>query len=96
VALADSADATTSTYTESMSGENARDELHELVEHLPTSQLGRVLRLVRGELESTDSARPEQSPPSRRTLSFAGIVEDDPDVSRRSEELLRAEFQPRA
>lgn len=82
-------------YTGAMSGENARAELHELVDHLRPGQLRRVLRLVRGEVESTDTTDPKTPVEGRRrALSFAGIVEDEPDAARRSEELLRAEFQP--
>jgi hypothetical protein len=88
-----------------MSSENARDELRELVDQLPPAELRRILRLVIGELESAGSRRPgpgdEESAAAlsggrRRRLSFAGIIEDEPDAARRSEDLLREEFRRRA
>ncbi|MGH8930724.1 MAG: hypothetical protein ACRDZO_08890 [Egibacteraceae bacterium] len=89
-----------------MSSENARDELRELVDQLPPAELRRILRLVIGELESAGSRRQDEAAQKerpavpgdgrRRRLSSAGIIEDDPDAARRSEEILREEFRRRA
>ncbi len=75
-------------------------ELHSLVDGLPPAELRRILHMVLGELASAGSRHPaaagdEPTGPGRR-LSFAGLLDDDPDTARRSEELLREEFRRRA
>lgn len=90
-------------YARFMSSGNARDELRGLVDRIPPAELRRILRLVIGELASAasrrhDEAAREERPPApggarRRRLSFAGIIEDDPDAARRSEEILREGFR---
>jgi hypothetical protein len=93
-------------YARFMSSENARDELRDLVDQIPAAELRRILRLVIGELASAVSRRhdevtraerlPAPGGTRHRRLSFAGIIADDPDAARRSEEILREEFRRRA
>jgi len=77
-------------------------ELHSLVDDLPPAELRRILHLVLGELVSAGSrqnaptAAGDEPTGPRRRLSFAGLIEDDPDAAERSEELLREEFRRRA
>jgi hypothetical protein len=77
-------------------------DLHSLVDGLPPAELRRILHLVIGELasarsrqEATEAGAGDPASAPRR-LSFAGLVEDEPDAAGRSEELLREEFRRRA
>jgi hypothetical protein len=62
-----------------------REELHHLVDELPEAQVGPVLDLVRDHVGDKDSGK-------RRRLSFAGMLDAEPDLAARSEEILRAAF----
>lgn len=85
------------TYTGQMTAAKTQ-ELQHLVDQLPPRELRRILRLVLGELEAArarEAGRDDaigQTSGRRRHLSFVGIVEDEPDTARRSEEILRARF----
>jgi hypothetical protein len=64
------------------------EDLHLLVDRLTSTQV-RALRAVALELVD-DHADPEvPDTERRRTLSFAGLISDDPDAARRSEEIIR-------
>jgi hypothetical protein len=77
-------------------------DLHRLVDGLPPAALRRILHVVLGELQSAAarSALEEHLAPepveARRTLSFIGLIEDDPGAAERSEEILCEEFRRRA
>src|SRR5262249_37916452 len=83
-----------------MSAEHARQDLHELVEHLPPTELRRILRLVIGELEAAEArmehARTGSGALTPRRLSFVGIAEDEVDTAQRAEEILRGRFRAEA
>ncbi|MBF6125286.1 hypothetical protein [Nocardia brasiliensis] len=70
------------------------EDLHRLVDRLTPDQ-AHALRAVALQLVVTDA--PEQSPTSgatgerRRHLSFAGVMDAEPDLAARSEDLLREE-----
>ncbi|KIA60849.1 hypothetical protein [Nocardia vulneris] len=70
------------------------EDLHRLVDRLTPDQ-AHALRAVALQLVVTDT--PEQSPTStepgkrRRHLSFAGVMDAEPDLAARSEDLLREE-----
>jgi hypothetical protein len=70
------------------------EELHRLVDRLPVERV-RALRavavhLVEGERDRSEPGTPEGGP--RRQLSFVGIMDAEPDLAARSEEILRDEF----
>lgn len=70
------------------------EELHRLVDRLPVERM-RALRsvalyLVEGVVE--DRAKADLGSGRRRRLSFAGIMDAEPDLAARSEEILREEF----
>ncbi|MQA24005.1 MAG: hypothetical protein GEU94_00735 [Micromonosporaceae bacterium] len=70
-----------------MTAAHAHDDLHQLVDQLTPRQADAVravvLQLVKNPSEQ-DSDRP---PGRRRTLSFAGIMDAEPDLAERSEEM---------
>ncbi|MEU1389029.1 MULTISPECIES: hypothetical protein [unclassified Nonomuraea] len=59
-----------------------RDELHHLVDRLPEEKVAPLLRLVRDQLDEQQAVR---------DLPFIGMLEAEPDVAERAEEILRAE-----
>jgi hypothetical protein len=61
-----------------------REELHHLVDQLPETQLRPALQLIRGRMDVEQRGG--------RRLPFFGSFEADPDLSERSEDILRAEF----
>ncbi|MFI0423872.1 hypothetical protein C1I98_09000 [Spongiactinospora gelatinilytica] len=69
------------------------DDLHRLVDRLTPDQARQVhavvLKLVQNEPET---AAPRAGAPHRR-FSFAGIISDEPDTARRSEEIIRDGFR---
>lgn len=83
-----------------MSAERARQDLHELVGHLPPAELRRILHLVIGELEAAEARMEGDGAASRaqtpRRLSFIGMVEDEADTAARAEEILRERFRAEA
>jgi hypothetical protein len=64
-----------------------RDELHHLVDELPEAEVAPVLDLVRDHV----GGRAER----QRRLSFAGLLQAEPDLAARSEDILRSEFASR-
>lgn len=75
------------------------EELHHLVDRLTPDQ-ARALRSVALHLvEGHDSPSTKTTPtsePVRRRLSFAGLMDAEPNLAARSEDILREEFgQPR-
>ncbi|MFI6171791.1 hypothetical protein ACIBCN_33780 [Nocardia sp. NPDC051052] len=70
------------------------EDLHRLVDRLTPNQ-AHALRAVALQLVVTDG--PQQSPSTdppgerRRHLSFAGVMDAEPDLAARSEDLLREE-----
>jgi hypothetical protein len=69
-------------YTERMSA--MRDELHNLVDQLPETELRPALELIRG--------RVGQDRGAGRDLPFFSSFEAEPDLAERSEEILSAEL----
>jgi hypothetical protein len=73
------------------------DDLHRLVDRLTPGQ-ARALRavalvLVESRPDETEALAPANvSTDRRRRLSFAGIMDAEPDLAERSEDILRAEF----
>jgi hypothetical protein len=69
------------------------EELHRLVDRLPLER-ARALRTVALYLVEGVADGAEVGPESgrRRRLSFAGIMDAEPDLATRSEEILREEF----
>lgn len=73
------------------------DDLHRLVDRLTPGQ-ARALRAVALELVESQPDEPENSASAsvgqgrRRRLSFAGLMDAEPDLAERSEDILRAEF----
>jgi len=73
------------------------DDLHRLVDRLTPGQ-ARALRavalvLVESRSDETEALAPATvSAGRRRRLSFAGIMDAEPDLAERSEDILRAEF----
>jgi hypothetical protein len=72
------------------------DDLHRLVDRLTPGQ-ARALRavalvLVESRSDETEALAPTVSAGRRRRLSFAGIMDAEPDLAERSEDILRAEF----
>lgn len=65
----------------------ARDEFHHLVDELPDEDVAPLLALVRATMAGKGA-----EPPRRRRLSFAGLIEAEPDLAARSEEILRDEL----
>ena len=63
-----------------------REELHHLVEELPEAEVRPVLELIRGRGRGPGAAH------GVRDLPFFASVESAPDLTERSEEILRAEF----
>jgi hypothetical protein len=61
-----------------------RDELHELVDQLPETELRPVLEVIRVRVQ-------EEHGPGR-DLPFFSSFEAEPDLAERSEEILRAEL----
>jgi hypothetical protein len=77
---------------------NEYEELHLLVDRLPLERV-RALRavalyLVEGDI--SDRADTGHGNARRRRLSFAGIMDAEPDLAARSEEILREELGRRA
>ncbi|MEV0293354.1 hypothetical protein [Nocardia sp. NPDC050710] len=70
------------------------EDLHRLVDRLTPDQ-ARALRAVALQLVVTDAhevgAAAEPVGKRRRHLSFAGVMDAEPDLAERSEELLREE-----
>ncbi|HUN35820.1 MAG TPA: hypothetical protein VMU95_27800 [Trebonia sp.] len=60
-----------------------REELHHLVDELTEAEIPPVIELIRGRTDATHSVR---------DLPFFASFESDPDLSERSEEILRAKF----
>lgn len=87
-----------SQYTRVVTAAHKYDDLHRLVDRLTPGQ-ARALRAVALELVEGDSAElrvyefdtDEKGP--RRHLSFVGLMEAEPDLAGRSEDILRAEFR---
>jgi hypothetical protein len=74
------------------------EELHRLVDRLPLERV-RALRAVALYLVEGDSGDRTETGPDRdrrRRLSFAGIMDAEPDLAARSEEILREELGRRA
>lgn len=73
-------------------------ELHQLVDRLPLERVRAlrevVLYLVEG--ASDDHAEADSHAGRRRRLSFAGIMDAEPDLAARSEEILREEIGQRS
>ncbi|MEU9830240.1 hypothetical protein AB0D67_01750 [Streptosporangium sp. NPDC048047] len=67
-------------------------DLHRLVDRLTLSQ-ARALRAVVLELVESEPSLPAETHGRRRRLSFAGIIDDEPDSAQRSEEILRDRFR---
>ncbi|MEU7005120.1 hypothetical protein [Nonomuraea sp. NPDC046570] len=64
------------------------EDLHRLIDRLTSTQV-RALRAVALELVD-DRTDPEALETGRqRTLSFAGLISDEPDAAQRSEEIIR-------
>jgi hypothetical protein len=74
----------------------AHEELHHLVDRLNNDQADALravaLQLVVGHAGETTSPDAEASAEPRRTLSFVGLIDAEPDLAERSEEILRDEF----
>lgn len=70
------------------------EELHRLVDRLPVERMRAlrfvVLYLVEG--VATDQAQVDLASGRQRRLSFAGIMDAEPDLATRSEEILREEL----
>lgn len=70
------------------------DDLHRLVDRLTPDQ-ARALRAVAIQLVVTEAAEPDTAAEPvverRRHLSFAGVMDAEPDLAARSEDLLREE-----
>ncbi|WP_216917735.1 hypothetical protein [Nocardia noduli] len=70
------------------------EDLHRLVDRLTPDQ-ARALRAVALQLVVTESPEPataaEPAVERRRHLSFAGVMDAEPDLAARSEDLLREE-----
>lgn len=64
------------------------EDLHRLIDRLTSTQV-RALRAVALELvnDQTDPEAPETG--RQRTLSFAGLISDEPDAAQCSEEIIR-------
>lgn len=73
------------------------EELHRLVDRLPLER-ARALRTVARYLVEADTehAADAGGDGRRRRLSFAGIMDAEPDLAARSEEILTQEFGQRA
>jgi hypothetical protein len=70
------------------------DELHRLVDRLPVERV-RALRAVAIHLVDADTGELGEAEPDdrgRRRLSFVGIMDAEPDLAARSEEILREEM----
>ncbi|MFC4062304.1 hypothetical protein ACFOWE_28725 [Planomonospora corallina] len=67
------------------------DDLHRLVDRLTLKQV-RALRAVALELVENEPSPSAESGGRRGRLSFAGIIEDEPDSAQRVEEILRGRF----
>jgi hypothetical protein len=72
------------------------DDLHRLIDRLTPGQ-ARALRavaleLVESQLDESEAPAPEAAEGKRRRLSFAGLMNAEPDLAERSEDILRAEF----
>jgi hypothetical protein len=67
------------------------DDLHRLVDRLTPNQV-RALRAVALELVHERSEPPAHDHTRRRSLSFAGIIADEPDLAQRSEDIIRDRF----
>jgi hypothetical protein len=70
------------------------EELHRLVDRLPVERV-RALRAVALHLVGDEPREDSSNEPTdgrRRRLSFVGIMEADPDLAARSEEILRNEL----
>lgn len=72
------------------------EELHRLVDRLPLDRV-RALRTVALYLveAADDSAGASSGRGRRRRLSFAGIMDAEPDLASRSEDILREELGQR-
>jgi len=85
-------------YTLSRDRAHEYDDLHRLVNRLTPGQ-ARALRAVALELVETDSSQSETAAAARseegrrRRLSFVGIMDAEPDLAERSEDILRAAFR---
>ena len=66
------------------------EDLHRLVDRLTPDQ-ARALRAVALQLVVTEAAEPEPTAERRRRFSFAGVMDAEPDLAERSEDLLREE-----
>jgi hypothetical protein len=73
----------------------AHDDLHDLVDRLSADQASALravaLQLVAGHAGRAGPVRPADGE-RRRVLSFAGLLEAEPDLAERSEDILRDEF----
>lgn len=73
-----------------MTAAHKYDDLHDLVDQLTPDQ-AYALRSVALQLVVKPPIDNPPTPIRRRRLSFAGIMEAEPDLATRSEEILREE-----
>ncbi|MEU4515775.1 hypothetical protein AB0G05_40310 [Nonomuraea wenchangensis] len=59
-----------------------REELHHLVDRLPEEKVAPLLRLVRDQLDESQTVR---------DLPFIGMLDAEPDFAERAEEILGSE-----
>lgn len=80
-----------------MTAAHEYDDLHRLVDRLTPGQ-ARALRAVALELVDSGISEPDVTGSNgsergrRRRLSFVGLMEAEPDLAERSEDILRAEL----
>lgn len=71
------------------------EDLHRLVDRLTPTQAQAVRAVVLQLVPAEET--PETPPPleggRRRRLSFAGLISDEPDLAKRSEDIIRERFR---
>lgn len=76
-----------------MTAAHAHDDLHRLVDRLSPGQADAVRAVVWQLVKETSPQEGDRSSgESRRKLSFAGLMNAEPDLAERSEDIIRAEF----
>ncbi|MFD0742895.1 hypothetical protein ACFQ1L_14620 [Phytohabitans flavus] len=75
---------------------NEYEELHRLVDQLPVERVRALRAVVIHLLEGAPRVSPDSDDDRPRRLSFVGIMDAEPDLAARSEEILREELRRRA
>jgi hypothetical protein len=66
-----------------------REDAHRLLDELDEDQIATAAELLRNLVRQRRPLNDEPAAPSRRRLSFIGMISAEPDLAERSAEILR-------